>query len=138
MTPPRAGNRASNSGRSYTSEVVKAAAHPTRQGILKALEKDPRDRLPDAEALAQAFGLGRIAFGDQQDQRVGQLPLGRRRIFAIAGAPEDVHGVFVAAESEPAADAVDQNTASRLGEPTPEKRWLAASLDKTIRLQLGL
>ena len=24
----------------------------------------------------------------------------------------------------------------RLGTPTPEKQWLAASLDKTIRLQL--
>ncbi len=31
---------------------------------------------------------------------------------------------------------VDGAIVSRLGEPTAEKRWLAASLDKTIRLQL--
>jgi DNA-binding transcriptional ArsR family regulator len=42
MTPPKPSSRATSSGRSYTSEVVKAAAHPTRQGILKALEKDTR------------------------------------------------------------------------------------------------
>jgi DNA-binding transcriptional ArsR family regulator len=42
MTPPRQSRGASGSGRAYTSEVVKAAAHPTRQGILKALEKDTR------------------------------------------------------------------------------------------------
>ncbi len=42
MTPPRRSERGSGSSRSYTNEVVKAAAHPTRQVILKALEKDPR------------------------------------------------------------------------------------------------
>ena len=30
----------------------------------------------------------------------------------------------------------DRDVLARLGEPTPERRWLAASLDKTIRLQL--
>jgi DNA-binding transcriptional ArsR family regulator len=35
--------QSSGSGsRSYMSDVVKAAAHPTRQAILKALEKEPR------------------------------------------------------------------------------------------------
>jgi DNA-binding transcriptional ArsR family regulator len=42
MAPPKPSSRGSGSGRAYTSEVVKAAAHPTRQGILKALEKDER------------------------------------------------------------------------------------------------
>jgi DNA-binding transcriptional ArsR family regulator len=32
----------SSGARSYMSDVVKAAAHPTRQAILKALEKEPR------------------------------------------------------------------------------------------------
>jgi DNA-binding transcriptional ArsR family regulator len=32
----------SGSSRSYLSDVVKAAAHPTRQAILRALEKEPR------------------------------------------------------------------------------------------------
>jgi DNA-binding transcriptional ArsR family regulator len=32
----------STGSRSYMSDVVKAAAHPTRQAILKALEKEPR------------------------------------------------------------------------------------------------
>lgn len=32
----------SSGSRSYMSDVVKAAAHPTRQAILKALEKEPR------------------------------------------------------------------------------------------------
>ena len=31
---------------------------------------------------------------------------------------------------------VDRDVLSLLGEPTEEKKWLAASLDKTIRLQL--
>ncbi len=34
------------------------------------------------------------------------------------------------------ADETDPTLRTRLGEPTPVKRWLAASLDKTIRLQL--
>ena len=42
MTPRKTGEREAGTTRSYTNEVVKAAAHPTRQGILKALEKDPR------------------------------------------------------------------------------------------------
>jgi hypothetical protein len=33
---------------------------------------------------------------------------------------------------------IDRDVLSLLGEPTEEKKWLAASLDKTIRLQLGL
>ncbi|MHC4166781.1 MAG: hypothetical protein ACYSWQ_07480 [Planctomycetota bacterium] len=33
---------------------------------------------------------------------------------------------------------VDRDLLAGLGEPTPVKRWLAASLDKTIRLQLSL
>ena len=33
---------------------------------------------------------------------------------------------------------VDKDVLSLLGEPTEEKKWLAASLDKTIRLQLSL
>ena len=34
--------------------------------------------------------------------------------------------------------AVGVSVLDSLGEKTPEKRWLAASLDKTIRLQFGL
>jgi hypothetical protein len=41
------------------------------------------------------------------------------------------------AESEPGEDA-DPEVLTLLGAPTPEKKWLAASLDKTIRLQLDL
>jgi hypothetical protein len=33
---------------------------------------------------------------------------------------------------------IDDNVLSILGEPTEEKKWLAASLEKTIRLQLKL
>jgi len=33
---------------------------------------------------------------------------------------------------------VDSNILRILGQKTPVKRWLAASLDKTIRSQLGL
>lgn len=33
---------------------------------------------------------------------------------------------------------IDSDVLSLLGEPTEEKKWLAASLDKTIRLQLSL
>jgi len=33
--------------------------------------------------------------------------------------------------------AVDREMMELLGKPTKEKRWLAASLDKTIRLQLN-
>jgi hypothetical protein len=33
---------------------------------------------------------------------------------------------------------IDRDVLSLLGEPTEEKKWLAASLDKTIRLQLSL
>ena len=32
---------------------------------------------------------------------------------------------------------IDRNVLATLGEPTEEKKWLAASLDKTIRLQLN-
>jgi hypothetical protein len=32
---------------------------------------------------------------------------------------------------------IDRDVLSLLGEPTEEKKWLAASLGKTIRLQLG-
>jgi len=42
MTARRRDSRSAGTGRAYTSEVVKAATHPTRQGILKALEKDAR------------------------------------------------------------------------------------------------
>ena len=42
MAPPKPDSRGPGAGRSYTSEVVKAAVHPTRQGILKALEGEPR------------------------------------------------------------------------------------------------
>jgi DNA-binding transcriptional ArsR family regulator len=45
MTPPRSSGGSGGSGgssRAYMSDVVKAAAHPTRQAILKALEKAPR------------------------------------------------------------------------------------------------
>jgi DNA-binding transcriptional ArsR family regulator len=42
MTPSRSGGGSHGSGRSYVSEAVKAAAHPTRRAILKALEKAPR------------------------------------------------------------------------------------------------
>ncbi len=38
--------------------------------------------------------------------------------------------------NEEKTEEADQETIDLLGEPTPEKRWLAASLDKTIRLQL--
>ncbi len=39
---------------------------------------------------------------------------------------------------EPESDQeLDRDLLARLGEPTEVKRWLAASLDKTIRLQLG-
>ena len=34
-------------------------------------------------------------------------------------------------------DEIDETFLSRLGDPTEEKKWLAASLDKTIRLQLN-
>lgn len=33
---------------------------------------------------------------------------------------------------------IDRDLLAALGTPTPEKRWLAASLDKTIRLQISL
>lgn len=42
MARRKASSRGSGSGRAYASDVVKAAAHPTRQGILKALEKGDR------------------------------------------------------------------------------------------------
>ena len=35
-------------------------------------------------------------------------------------------------------DEADQDVVALLGRPTEAKRWLAASLDKTIRLQLEL
>ena len=40
-------------------------------------------------------------------------------------------------DSEPDKE-ITREVLSLLGEPTEEKKWLAASLDKTIRLQLGL
>ena len=40
-------------------------------------------------------------------------------------------------KSEPDKE-IDSDVLSMLGEPTEEKKWLAASLDKTIRLQLEL
>ena len=43
-------------------------------------------------------------------------------------------GVFW--KEENSTDDVDTNLLAALGTMTPEKRWLAASLDKTIRLQL--
>jgi DNA-binding transcriptional ArsR family regulator len=39
--------------RSYMSEVVKAAAHPTRQAILKALEKEPRTTVELEESTGE-------------------------------------------------------------------------------------
>jgi DNA-binding transcriptional ArsR family regulator len=39
--------------RSYMSDVVKAAAHPTRQAILKALEKDPRTTMELEETTGE-------------------------------------------------------------------------------------
>ena len=41
-------------------------------------------------------------------------------------------------KGEETAKDIDLDIISILGEPTPEKRWLAASLDKTIRLHLSL
>ena len=40
-------------------------------------------------------------------------------------------------KEEDSTEGVDTNLLTVLGAMTPEKRWLAASLDKTIRLQLG-
>jgi len=39
--------------RSYMSEVVKAAGHPTRQAILKALEKEPRTTVELEESTGE-------------------------------------------------------------------------------------
>jgi hypothetical protein len=41
-------------------------------------------------------------------------------------------------KGDSAIEDIDRNISSILGELTPEKRWLAASLDKTIRLHLSL
>jgi len=41
-------------------------------------------------------------------------------------------------KGEETAKNIDYDIFATLGEPTPEKRWLAASLDKTIRLHLSL
>jgi len=41
-------------------------------------------------------------------------------------------------KNENRAEEIDGDLLAALGEPTPTKRWLAASLDKTIRLQLSL
>jgi hypothetical protein len=35
-------------------------------------------------------------------------------------------------------DSTDTSVLATLGEPTPVKRWLAASLDRTLRMQLKL
>ena len=40
-------------------------------------------------------------------------------------------------KEEDSTEGVDANLLTVLGAMTPEKRWLAASLDKAIRLQLG-
>jgi len=45
-------------------------------------------------------------------------------------------GAFWKAENQ--GQDIDRALLAALGEPTPVKRWLAASLDKTIRLQLSL
>jgi len=42
MKRRKGSSRGSGSGRSYVSEAVKAASHPTRQKILKALQKGKR------------------------------------------------------------------------------------------------
>jgi len=42
MKRRKEGGRGSGSGRSYVNDVVKAASHPTRQRILKALQKGKR------------------------------------------------------------------------------------------------
>jgi hypothetical protein len=41
-------------------------------------------------------------------------------------------------KTEPAGEAIDRDILAALGAPNPTKRWLAASLDKTIRLHLSL
>ncbi len=41
-------------------------------------------------------------------------------------------------KTEPATESVDRDVLGALGTPDPAKRWLAASLDKTIRLHLSL
>ena len=41
MRPRRRSKHRSSAGRSYMADALKAAAHPTRQDILKALEEKP-------------------------------------------------------------------------------------------------
>jgi DNA-binding transcriptional ArsR family regulator len=43
----------SGGSRSYLSDVVKAAGHPTRQAILKALEKEPRTTMELEETTGE-------------------------------------------------------------------------------------
>jgi DNA-binding transcriptional ArsR family regulator len=43
----------SGSSRAYLSDVVKAAAHPTRQAILRALEKEPRTTMELEETTGE-------------------------------------------------------------------------------------
>lgn len=49
---------------------------------------------------------------------------------------EEVESTLQAFVAGPVDDDVDQELLARLGEPDPTRRWLAASLDKTMRLQL--
>ena len=62
-------------------------------------------------------------------RNISLLPI-RRRMEVVSNTLRLFCG-----EQEPKAE-VDRNSLALLGEPTETKRWLAASLDKTIRLQL--
>ncbi len=49
---------------------------------------------------------------------------------------EEVESALQAFVAGPVDDDVDQELLARLGDPDPTRRWLTASLDKTMRLQL--
>jgi hypothetical protein len=62
-------------------------------------------------------------------RNIAQLPI-RRRMETVANSLRVFHGGSASNEE------ADRNVLAVLGEPTEAKRWLAASLEKTIRLQL--
>ncbi|MHC4162473.1 MAG: hypothetical protein ACYSUM_10120 [Planctomycetota bacterium] len=63
-------------------------------------------------------------------RNLSMLP-GRRRLEVVCNTLQAFRSAPAAAEE------IDEEILAVLGEPTPEKKWLAASLDKTVRLQLS-
>jgi hypothetical protein len=88
------------------------------QIVLDAIGGNLRPRKPFAACARNITGVANRDRMEQVSRTLG--------VFCGDGEPGD-------AES---GDGVDQGVLEALGAPSPAKRWLAASLDKTIRLQL--